>query len=55
MKLATFKSGGQEKIGLVHGGDTLLFDVAAAASRGGSANPAFASMLSLVTLANRKC
>jgi 2-keto-4-pentenoate hydratase/2-oxohepta-3-ene-1,7-dioic acid hydratase in catechol pathway len=48
VKLATFKSGGQEKIGLVHGGDTLLFDLAAAASRGGSANPAFASMLALI-------
>ena len=48
MKLATFKSGGQEKIGLVHGVDTLLFDVAAAAGRGGSANPAFASMLALI-------
>ena len=35
MKLATFKSGGQEKIGIVHMGDTLLFDLAAAASRSG--------------------
>lgn len=48
MKLATFKSGGQEKIGLVHGGDTLLFDLAAAAGRSGNANPAFASMLALI-------
>lgn len=48
MKLATFRSGGQEKIGLVHGGDALLFDLAAAASRGGSANPAFTSMLGLI-------
>jgi 2-keto-4-pentenoate hydratase/2-oxohepta-3-ene-1,7-dioic acid hydratase in catechol pathway len=48
VKLATFKSGGQEKIGLVHGADTLLFDVAAAAGRGGSANSAFASMLALI-------
>ncbi len=48
MKLATFKSGGHEKIGLVHGGNRLLFDLAAAASRGGSANPAFASMLALI-------
>ena len=48
MKLATFKSGGQEKIGLVHGGDTLLFDLAAAGSRSGNANPAFASMLALI-------
>jgi len=48
VKLATFKSGGQEKIGIVHTGDTLVFDLAAAASRSGSANPAFASMLALI-------
>ena len=48
MKLATFKSGGQEKIGIVHTGDTLLFDLAAAANGSGSANPAFASMLALI-------
>jgi 2-keto-4-pentenoate hydratase/2-oxohepta-3-ene-1,7-dioic acid hydratase in catechol pathway len=48
VKLATFKSGGQEKIGLVHGGDTLLFDLAAAASRSGGTNPAFTSMLALI-------
>jgi len=48
VKLATFKSGGQEKIGIVHTGDTLLFDLAAAANRSGSANPAFASMLALI-------
>jgi 2-keto-4-pentenoate hydratase/2-oxohepta-3-ene-1,7-dioic acid hydratase in catechol pathway/kynurenine formamidase len=48
MKLATFKSGGQERVGIVHSGDNSLFDVAAAASRSGSANPAFASMLDLI-------
>ena len=48
MKLATFKSGGQEKIGIVHASDTLLFDLAAAAAHSGSANPAFASMLALI-------
>ena len=48
MKLATYKSGEQEKIGIVHTGDTRLFDLAAAANRGGSANPAFASMLTLI-------
>jgi 2-keto-4-pentenoate hydratase/2-oxohepta-3-ene-1,7-dioic acid hydratase in catechol pathway len=48
VKLATYKSGGQEKIGIVHTGDTLLFDLAAAADRSGSANPAFASMLALI-------
>ncbi|MET3845984.1 fumarylacetoacetate hydrolase family protein [Bradyrhizobium sp. OAE829] len=48
MKLATFKSGGQEKVGIVHAGDGKLFDLAAAASRNGAANPAFASMLALI-------
>src|SRR5882762_3277078 len=47
MKLATFKSAGQEKIGIVHAGDSLLFDLAAAANRSGG-NPAFASMLALI-------
>ncbi len=48
MKLATFRSGGREKIGLVHNNDTRLFDLAAAANRDGKANPAFASMLALI-------
>jgi 2-keto-4-pentenoate hydratase/2-oxohepta-3-ene-1,7-dioic acid hydratase in catechol pathway len=48
MKLATYKSGGQEKVGIVHSGDDKLFDLAAAASRNGAANPAFASMLALI-------
>ena len=48
MKLPKFKSGGQEKIGIVHTDDTLLFDLATAANRSGSANPAFASMLALI-------
>ena len=48
MKLATFKSGGQEKVAIVHGDDGKLFDLAAAASRNGSADPAFASMLALI-------
>src|ERR1700737_1142862 len=47
MKLATFKSVGREKIGIVHAGDSLLFDLAAAADRSGG-NPAFASMLALI-------
>jgi 2-keto-4-pentenoate hydratase/2-oxohepta-3-ene-1,7-dioic acid hydratase in catechol pathway len=47
MKLATFRSGGREKVGLVHGNDSKLFDLAAAASRNG-ASPAFASMLALI-------
>jgi 2-keto-4-pentenoate hydratase/2-oxohepta-3-ene-1,7-dioic acid hydratase in catechol pathway len=48
MKLATFRSGGGEKIGLVHDGDTRLFDLARAADRDSGGNPAFASMLSLI-------
>lgn len=48
MKLATFRSGGHDKIGLVHKNDTKLFDVAAAAGRNGGANPAFASMIALI-------
>ncbi|UZE50533.1 fumarylacetoacetate hydrolase family protein [Rhodopseudomonas sp. P2A-2r] len=48
MKLATYRSGGQEKVGVVHQHDQKLFDVAAAASRNGGANPAFASMLALI-------
>ena len=48
MKLATFKSGGQEKVAVVHSNDGRLFDLAAAASRDGGANPAFSSMLALI-------
>jgi len=48
MKLATFRSGGQDKIGLVHGNNSRLFDLAAAADRNGKSNPAFASMLALI-------
>ena len=48
MKLATYRSGGEEKIGLVHGGDRFVFDLAAAAGRSGGANPSFTSMLALI-------
>ncbi|AUC95547.1 isomerase [Bradyrhizobium sp. SK17] len=48
MKLTTFKSGAQEKIGLVHGNDLQVFDLAKAADREGKRYPAFASMLSLI-------
>jgi len=48
VKLATFRSGGHDKIGLVHDGDRQIFDLAAAAARSGTANPAFASMLALI-------
>jgi 2-keto-4-pentenoate hydratase/2-oxohepta-3-ene-1,7-dioic acid hydratase in catechol pathway len=48
MKLATFRSGDQEKIGAVHDGGSRLFDLAAAACRAGASDPAFASMLALI-------
>jgi 2-keto-4-pentenoate hydratase/2-oxohepta-3-ene-1,7-dioic acid hydratase in catechol pathway len=48
MKLATFRSGNQEKIGIVHNNDSRLFDLAGASDRGGKVNPAFASMLALI-------
>jgi 2-keto-4-pentenoate hydratase/2-oxohepta-3-ene-1,7-dioic acid hydratase in catechol pathway len=48
VKLATFQSGGREKIGLVHDNDRRLFDLAAAADRAGKADAAFASMLGLI-------
>jgi 2-keto-4-pentenoate hydratase/2-oxohepta-3-ene-1,7-dioic acid hydratase in catechol pathway len=48
MKLATFRSAGAEKIGLVHRDDSRLFDLAAAADRSGKSSPAFASMLHLI-------
>ena len=48
MKLATFRSGGKEKIGVVHSHDSRLFDLATAADRDGKSNPAFASMLQLI-------
>lgn len=48
MKLATYRSGGRDRIGLIHQDDTRIFDVAAAAERAGPANPAFASMLALI-------
>jgi 2-keto-4-pentenoate hydratase/2-oxohepta-3-ene-1,7-dioic acid hydratase in catechol pathway len=48
VKLATFRSGADEKIGVVHAGDSRLFDLTAAADRAGRPNPAFASMLALI-------
>jgi 2-keto-4-pentenoate hydratase/2-oxohepta-3-ene-1,7-dioic acid hydratase in catechol pathway len=47
VKLATFRAGGQDKIGLVHDADTKLFDLAAGAARERT-NPAFTSMLALI-------
>src|SRR5258708_40190590 len=51
MKLATFRSGGREKIGLVHSDDSRLFDLAAAADCNRKSNPAFASMSQLIDAA----
>jgi 2-keto-4-pentenoate hydratase/2-oxohepta-3-ene-1,7-dioic acid hydratase in catechol pathway len=48
LKLATFRRDGAERIGLVHASDARLFDLTAAATREGAANPAFASMLALI-------
>lgn len=48
MKLATYRSGGHTKVGLVHAGGGLLFDLASASKRAGKPNPAFNSMLDLV-------
>ena len=48
MKLATFKSAGQDKIGIVHSNDSRVFDLAVAAGRDGQGNPAFTSMLALI-------
>jgi 2-keto-4-pentenoate hydratase/2-oxohepta-3-ene-1,7-dioic acid hydratase in catechol pathway len=48
VKLATFRSSGREKIGLVHSNSARLFDLAAAADRDGKTNPAFVSMLALI-------
>ena len=53
MKLATFKSAGQEKIGIVHSNDSQIFELATAAGRDGQGNPAFASMLALIDAGHR--
>jgi 2-keto-4-pentenoate hydratase/2-oxohepta-3-ene-1,7-dioic acid hydratase in catechol pathway len=47
VKLATYRTAGHDKVGLVHSHDSGLFDIAAAAAREGG-NPAFVSMLSLI-------
>jgi 2-keto-4-pentenoate hydratase/2-oxohepta-3-ene-1,7-dioic acid hydratase in catechol pathway len=48
VKLATYRADGSNRIGLVHSGDSWIFDLAAAADRAGKKNPAFESMLSLI-------
>lgn len=48
MKLATCRLNDKERVAIVHNGDTSLFDLAAASSRAGNANPAFSSMIALI-------
>jgi len=48
MKLATYRSGGLERIGIVHQADSRVFDLAAAAHRAGEPPLDFASMLALI-------
>src|SRR5438105_2651083 len=48
LKLATYRSGGQNRVALVQAGGRLLFDLASASQRAGKQNPAFRSMLDLV-------
>lgn len=48
MKLATYRSGGRERIGLVHGNDKWLFDLASASARAGKQEYSYGSMLALV-------
>ncbi|MBR1220316.1 fumarylacetoacetate hydrolase family protein [Bradyrhizobium sp. U87765 SZCCT0131] len=48
MKLATYRVGGTDRVGLVHDHDSRLFDLAAAATRAGKPDPAFQSMLALI-------
>ena len=49
MKLATYRlSGAAPRVGIVHSGDRLLFDLATAASREGMDGATFASMLALI-------
>src|SRR5882724_2718480 len=48
MKLATYRANGSLRVGLVHGENKQIFDLAAAAERNGERNPAFESMLSLI-------
>lgn len=48
MKLATYRSGGQDRVGLVHGDEKWLFDLAGASLRAGGPEFAFGSMLALV-------
>lgn len=48
MKLATYRSDGREAIGLVHGNDNWLFDLASASARAGKKDLSYGSMLALI-------
>jgi len=48
MKLATYTTGTQSKLGIVHSNDEKIFDVQAAAKRSGADGSYFGSMLSLI-------
>lgn len=49
MKLATYRSAGQDKIGIIHAADNAqMFDLAVAAQCDGGMEPSFASMLALI-------
>jgi 2-keto-4-pentenoate hydratase/2-oxohepta-3-ene-1,7-dioic acid hydratase in catechol pathway len=48
LRLATFRRDGGERIGIVHAGDTRVFDLLAAAERDGAGDPFFRSMLALI-------
>lgn len=48
MKLATYRSEGQERVALVHGDGKWLFDLASASQRDGKQDSAYRSMLALV-------
>ena len=48
MRLATYRQGGAEKIGVVDAARTRVFDLAAGAARAGATLAPFASMLALI-------
>lgn len=48
MKLATYNTGGVERVGVVHSNDTKLFDLTSAASRHGHDGGYFTSMLGII-------
>ena len=47
-KFATYGSGGAERVGIVHGAEDRVFDLAAAARRAGGAGHPFGTMLDLI-------